>query len=107
MRIGSVKKRGLIGNTVIQRGVLAALGRPDRSVQAAADADFCKGTKGGVSLRGKAPDGGKQAQKALLNQVLAVAPRQKQRAGTGSDQPAIAAHQFCLCPGISPGRILT
>ena len=54
IRVGSVKKRGLVGNTVIERRVLAALGRPDGGEQAAADTYLREGTEGCVPLRVKA-----------------------------------------------------
>ena len=89
---------------MIQRCVLTALGRPDGGVQAAADTDLRKGSKSGIPTWIEASDSGKESQKSLLNQILAVASRQKQGTCAGPDQPAITAYQLRLRLGIALGR---
>ena len=71
-----------------------------RAVQPASDADLCKGAEGCVPPALKAADGGEQSQHALLEQVLAVPSRQKQRAGAGTHQAAVAANQLLLSGGV-------
>ena len=83
--------------------MLSALGRTDGGVQAAADTDLRIGPKQGIPLGVKAPDGGEQTQHTLLDQVLAVPSHQKQGAGTGANQLPIAADQFGLRLGVTPG----
>ena len=83
--------------------MLSALGRADGGVKAAADAYLRISPKQGVPLGVEAPDGGEQTQHTLLDQVLAVPSRQKQGAGTGANQLPIAADQFGLRLGVTPG----
>ena len=80
--------------------MFAALSGAHRAVQPASDADLSKGAEGCVPPALKAADGGEQSQHALLEQGLAVPSRQKQRAGAGAHQAAVAADQLLLSGGV-------
>ena len=99
MRVGSIKKRGFKRDAVIEWYVFAALRCTDSGEQAAADTDCRIGAECSIPRGIKASDCGKKAQHSLLDQILAVPAGQKQRAGTGPDQPAIPADQHVLRPG--------
>ena len=65
------------GNIVVEGGVLPPRGGPDGGDDPPADAHLGIGGKPGAPVRPELPDRGQQAQHPLLDQVLAVAPRQK------------------------------
>ena len=84
----------------VQRGMFAALGGPHRTVQPAADANFCIGAEGCVPSPLKAANGGEQSQHALLEEIFTVPPCQKQGTGTSAHQPPITANQLFLGSGV-------
>ena len=65
------------------KGMFVAL-RRRCAVQPPADADLCIGAEGCVPSTFKAANGAEQAHHTLLEEVLAVPSRQKQRTGTGA-----------------------
>ena len=97
---GRIKRNGFV-----QRGVLSARSGPDHREQAAADAGGGEGAEPGAPAGVLLPDGRDEADHPLLDEIFAVSPRQKERAGAHAHEARVAVDQCFFCSAVPLGRL--
>ena len=86
---------------MVERSVLISRCRPDGGQDTIADTYLSISPKGRTLLGYILPDGIQQPHHALLNQIFAVAPCEKIRAGTNTHQTIIPHHKSLFCDAVA------